>query len=62
MYAAETRSSWKEMVQSSWTNEELLRRINGEKINMRTIRKKIGNWIGHILRRNCLQMLLTEGR
>ena len=45
--------SWKEKI----TNEEVLRIINEERSIIRTIRKKTTNWIGHILRRNCLQKL-----
>ena len=43
-------------------NKEVLRRINEGRSIIRAIRMKEGNWIGQILRRNCLQKLLIEGK
>ena len=41
---------WSEKV----TNEELLERIREEREFLNNILPRIANWIGHILRRNCL--------
>jgi hypothetical protein len=42
----------------SWTNrvrnEEVLHRIKEERNILQTIKRRKANWIGHILRRNCL--------
>jgi hypothetical protein len=42
----------------SWTdrvrNEELLHRAKEERNILHTIKRRKANWIGHILRRNCL--------
>ena len=42
----------------SWTdhvrNEEVLLRVNEQRNILHEIRKQKSNWIGHILRRNCL--------
>ena len=47
---------WKEKI--SWTdhvrNEEVLLRVNEQRNILHKIRKRKANWIGHILRRNCL--------
>jgi hypothetical protein len=41
-----------------WTdrvrNEEVLHRVKEERNILHTIQRSSGNWIGHILRRNCL--------
>ena len=41
-----------------WTdhvrNEEVLFRVNEQRNILHEIRKQKANWIGHILRRNCL--------
>jgi hypothetical protein len=39
-------------------NEEVLFRVNEQRNIVHEIRKRKANWIGHILRRNCL---LKEG-
>jgi hypothetical protein len=36
------------------TNEEVLRRVKEEKNIIHTVKRRKGNWIGHILRKNCL--------
>ena len=50
----------------SWTdhvrNEEVLRRINEQRNILHEIRKRKANWIGHILRRNCLLKQVIEGK
>jgi hypothetical protein len=46
------------MEKISWTdrvrNEEVLHRLKEEKNTLHTIKRRKGNWICHILRRNCL--------
>jgi hypothetical protein len=50
----------------SWTdrvrNEEVLHRVKGGRKVLRTIQKGKANWIGHILRRNCILKHITEGK
>jgi hypothetical protein len=47
----------------SWTdhvrNEVVLLRVKEQRI---ILRKRKANWIGHILRRNCLLQRVTEGK
>ena len=49
---------WRRMEKISWTdhvrNEEVLLRVNEQRNILHEIRKWKANWIGHILRRNCL--------
>jgi hypothetical protein len=40
----------------------IIHRVNEEKNILRTIRKRKTNWIGHILRRNCLLKHVLEGK
>jgi hypothetical protein len=40
-------------------NEEVLHRVNDER-NILTIKRSKANWIGHILRRNCLLKHIIE--
>ena len=57
---------WKSMEKISWTdhvrNEEVLLRVNEQRNILREIRKRKANWIGHILRRNCLLKQIIEGK
>src|SRR5215510_8259351 len=57
---------WKRMEKISWTdrvrNEEVLRRVNEDRNILHTIKRRKGNWIGHILRRNCLLKHVIEGK
>jgi len=50
----------------SWTdhvrNEEVLLRVNEQRNILREISKRKANWIGHILRRNCLVQQVIEGK
>ena len=50
----------------SWTdhvrNEEVLLRVNEQRNIIHEIRKRKVNWIGHILRRNCLLHRVIEGK
>ena len=43
-------------------NEEVLPRVNEQRNILREIRKRQANWIGHILRRNCLLKRVIEGK
>ena len=43
-------------------NEEVLLRVKEQWNNLHEIRKRKTNWIGHILRRNCLLQRLSEGK
>ena len=57
---------WRRMEKISWTdhvrNEEVLLRVNGQRNILHEIIKRKANWIGHILRRNCLLKLVIEGK
>ena len=54
------------MEKISWTdrvrNEEVLLRVNKQWNILHEIRKRKANWIGHILRRNCLLQQVIEGK
>ena len=54
------------MEKISWTdhvrNEEVLRTVKEQKNVLHEISKRKANWIGHILRRNCLLQQLIEGK
>jgi len=56
---------WRRM-EISWTdhvrNEEVLLRVNEQRNILQEIRKRKANWIGHILRRNCLLKQVIEGK
>ena len=41
---------------------EVLLRVNEQRNILHEIRKRKDNWIGHILRRNCLLKQVTEGK
>ena len=43
-------------------NEEVLLRVNEQRNILREIRKRKANWIGHILRRDCLLKQVIEGK
>ena len=43
-------------------NEELFLRVSEQRNILREIRKRKANWIGHILRRNCLLKQVIEGK
>jgi hypothetical protein len=57
---------WRRMEKISWTehvrNEELLRRVKEQRNILHLTSKRKANWIGHILRRNCLLRQVTEGK
>jgi len=50
----------------SWTdhvrNEEVLLRVKEQRNILYEVRKRKANWIGHILRRNCLLQRVIEGK
>ena len=54
------------MEKISWTdhvrNEEVLLRVNEQRNILHDIRKRKDNWIGHILRRNCLLKQIIKGK
>jgi hypothetical protein len=43
-------------------NEEVLLRVNEQRNILHEISKRKANWIGHILRRNCLLQRVIEGK
>jgi hypothetical protein len=43
-------------------NEEVLHRVKEERNIVHTIKRRKANWIGHILRRNCLVKHVIEGK
>ena len=56
---------WRMMEKISWTsrvrNKEVLLRVTGRRNILHEIRKRKANWIGHILRINCLLKQVIEG-
>jgi len=54
------------MEKISWTdhvrNEKTLLGVRGQRNILHEIRKRKANWIGHILRRNCLLKQVIEGK
>jgi hypothetical protein len=54
------------MEKISWTdhvrNEEVLLTVKEQRNILRGICKRNANWIGHILRRNCLLQQVIEGK
>jgi hypothetical protein len=57
---------WRRMEKISWTdrvrNEEVLHRVKEERNIVHTITRRKANWIGHILRKNCLLKHVIEGK
>ena len=57
---------WRRMEKINWTdhvrNEEVLLSVNELRNILHEIRKRKANWIGHILRRNCLLKQVIEGK
>jgi hypothetical protein len=43
-------------------NEEVLHRVKEERYIVHAVKGRKANWIGHILRRNCLLNHVTEGK
>jgi hypothetical protein len=54
------------MEKISWTdhvrNDEVLLRVSEQRNILHEIRNRKANWIGHILRRNCLLKEVIEGK
>jgi hypothetical protein len=54
------------MEKISWTdllkNKEVLHRVEEERNILQRIKRRKDNWIGHILRRNCLLQHDFEGK
>ena len=54
------------MEKISWTdhvrNEEVLLEVNEQRNILHETNKRKANWIGHILRRNCLIRQVIEGK
>jgi hypothetical protein len=56
---------WRRMVKIVWTDfvrHEVLHKVKEELNILRTIDSRKANWIGHILRRNCLMKHVIEGK
>jgi hypothetical protein len=55
---------WRRMEKIIWadrvTNEEVLHRVKEGRNTLHTIKRRKGNWVGHILRRNCLLKHVIE--
>jgi len=64
----ESNEMWccRRMEKISWTdhvrNEEVLLRVNEQRNILHEISGRKANWIGHILRRNCLLKQVIEGK
>jgi hypothetical protein len=57
---------WRRTEKSSWTyrvrNEEVLHRVKKERNILHAAKRRKANWIGHILRRNCLLKHVIDGK
>jgi hypothetical protein len=57
---------WRRIEKISWTdhvrNKEVLLRVKKQRNILHEISKRKANWIGHILRRNCLLQHVIEGK
>jgi hypothetical protein len=57
---------WRRMEKISWTdhvrNEEVLLRVKEERNILHEISNRTANWIGHILRRNCVRKQVMGGQ
>ena len=57
---------WRRTEKISWIdhvrNEEVLLRVKEQRNILHEISKRTANWIGHILRRNCLRQRAIEGK
>jgi len=57
---------WRRMEKISWTdyvrNKEVWLRVKEQRNILHEIHKRKANWIGHILRRNCLLQRVIEGK
>jgi hypothetical protein len=53
---------WRRSVGPITRNEDVLLRVNKQRNILHKISKQKANWIGHILRRNCLLKQVIEGK
>jgi hypothetical protein len=57
---------WRRMEKINWTdhvrNEDVILRVKEQRNILHETHKRKANWIGHILRRNCLLQRVTEGK
>jgi hypothetical protein len=57
---------WGRLEEIIWTdrvrNEEALPRVKEDRNILHTVKRRKSNWIGHILRRNCLLKHVIEGK
>ncbi|KAI5752247.1 hypothetical protein M8J77_015168 [Diaphorina citri] len=55
---------WRRMENIKWSdkirNEEVLRRVEEERNIVKTIKKRKASWVGHILRRDCIQRKIMD--
>jgi hypothetical protein len=55
---------WRRIEKISWTDRvrnEVLQRVKEERNIIRKIKRRRANWIGNMLRRNCLLKHVTDG-
>jgi hypothetical protein len=57
---------WRRMEKTSWTdhvrNEDVLLQVKEQRNILHEIRIRKANWIGHVLRRNCILQRVIEGK
>jgi hypothetical protein len=56
---------WERVETIGWTDHVrngVLKRVKEERNILQTIKRRMANWIGHILRRNCLLKHVIEGK
>jgi hypothetical protein len=57
---------WRRTEKISWTdrvrNKEVLHRVRENRNTLHTIKWRKANWIGHLLRRNCIPKRVIEGK
>jgi hypothetical protein len=57
---------WRRRCKISWTdhitNKDVLRIVGEKRSLMETVRRRQKNWIGHVLRGDCLLRTVLEGR
>jgi len=57
---------WRRMEKISWTdhvrNKDVLLRVKEQRNILHDIRKRMANWISHILRRNCFLQRVIDGK
>jgi hypothetical protein len=56
---------WRRMEKIRWADRvrnEVLHRVKEERNILHTIKRRKANWIGHVLRRNCLLKHVIEGK